>query len=207
MKKVRRNLLSKSKSAKVTLHRQLIMAVALSLLLALSCSEDEKGGSPTGPRINSVDNNLVFKYQSGREIQMGSDYAICCGIWEPGYIDKNALKIFFYDPSFQQSFWKLFIVVDELTVDSTYSLPTNGSPVSMFFVDFSNSNELYSHEPESSGSITVYSLDCGPPVKLVFSIDATVGSEYAGMPSVDVSGYFSCAIYSNPAPFGCDFSM
>ena len=195
------------KSCSFELLIRLTAVAATIVVLGLSCSDDKTSSPSTGPGSNSISNDLIFEYPNGTEIPMGRSYSICCGIWEPGYIDKNTLKLFFYDPSFQESFWKLFIAIDEIVLDSLYSLPTSGSSVKMFLMDVDSSNELSSDESESSGNITVSLLDCGPPVSVSLTIDATVGSEYGGMPSVNVSGSFSCTIHSNPAPFGCDFSL
>ena len=141
---------------------------------------------------------------------MGTDYAICCSVWEEGYIDKVALKIFYYDPSFQQEAWKLFILVDQASQDTSYALPTpeaGQAPITMFVADIPTGNELASNQSESSGTFTVHSFNCGPPVSVSLTIDATIASEFGNGPSVSVSGTFSCTIHSNPAPFGCDFSM
>lgn len=180
-----------------------IVAAAVLFVLSVSCSED----NPSKPNQNSIDNNMAFEYQNEEPITMGSNYAICCGIWDPGYIDKNAIKIFFYDPSFQRSFWKLFVVPGEVTIDSTYTLPLDYSPILMFLVDVKTSNELSSNEPESSGTITFSVLDCGPPVTISVTIDALLDSEFGGMPPVQVTGSFSCTVYTNPSPYGCSFGI
>jgi hypothetical protein len=145
---------------------------------------------------------------------MGADYAICCDAWEAGYQDAFTLKIFFGDSSGEGSFWKLFFIVDEVSIDSTYAFPSgnwnwsdgswDGPPLILFCVDVSNGNELSSSEDESTGTITIHSLDCGPPVHVDFSIEARVDSEMGG-PYVDVSGTFSATVHSNP--HGCDFSL
>lgn len=175
------------------------------LLASTGLSFSRKASTQT--ESNIISNDLIFINENGQEIQMGTDYAICCDIWEPGYTDEYALKVFFYDPSFQASFWKLFFIVDNVTVDTTYSFPTDGLSFMMFFIDISDSNELSSNTAASSGNITIITLDCGPPITVSFTINAIIGSEFGDGPSVHVSGDFSCTIYSNPAPFGCKFSM
>ncbi len=145
---------------------------------------------------------------------MGTDYAICCAIWEEGYIDKNTLKIFFYDPLIAtepenaDSFWKLFIIVDEVTVGSQYNFPTAADdPVKVFLVDAVSSNELSGDADDSAGTVTINSLDCGPPLSVSLTIDATIGSEFHLAPTVHISGTFNVTIYSNPSPLDCDFAM
>ena len=185
-----------------------LMYVFPSLLLlsfGAACSTDD---SPTGSMDeNEIQNNLTFAWESGSEVVMGTDYAICCGIWEPGFNDRNALKIFFYDLSLEQASWKLFIAVDEITIDNPYTLPTDQATLWMFLNDPTSGNELSSTLEGSSGTITINSLDCGPPVTVTVMIDATIASEFFQGPSVKVLGTFSATIFSNPAPFGCDFSL
>lgn len=183
-----------------------VLIPLLSVLLASQgVSISEKSSTQT--ESNRISNNLIFMNENGHEIQMGTDYAICSDIWEPGYIDEYSLKIFFYDLSSQASFWKLFFIVENIFVDTTYSFPTNESPFKMFLIDISNSNELSSNTTASSGNITITTFDCGPPIRVSFTINATIGSELGNGSSVHVSGDFSCTIHSNPAPFGCRFSM
>ena len=184
-----------------------LMYVFPSLLLlsfGAACSTDD---SPTGSMDeNEIQNNLTFTPQDSSEITMGTDYAICCGIWEPGFNDRNALKIFFYDPSLEQASWKLFIAVDEIIINNPHPLPTNQATLLMFLYDPVTGNELSSTLQQSSGNITIDSFDCGPPLTVSITIDATIDSELQG-PSLNVSGTLNATIFSNPAPFGCDFSI
>jgi hypothetical protein len=187
-------------------HVRVILLLVCAVALIFSCSDDDKSPTSTGKR-NNVNNNIIFAYDQSPELPMGSSRAICCGPWEEGYDDRLALKIFFYDPDFEESFWKLFIAVDDVTVDSTYTLPSTGAPFQLFSIDANTSNELSSNTMDSSGEITIDQLECGPPLKISFTIDAVIGSEYGNMPAINVTGSFSCTIYTNSAPFGCDFSM
>jgi hypothetical protein len=139
---------------------------------------------------------------------MGVNYAICCGPWEAGYDETFVLKIFCYGGSAEESVWKLFIVVDEVELDTPYAFPTDeANPAVIYMVDASNSNELSSDTDESSGTITFTVLNCGPPLEVDFTVDCNVGSEFGDGPSVDVSGDFRCTVHSNPSPLGCDFSL
>jgi len=184
------------------------VAAAVVLLLAVmpGCSDDS-GGSSTGPGANSVDNDLVFSYEEGTAIRMGEEYAICCGIWEPGFNESYVLKIFFYDRDELDSAWKIFFEVNQIAAGTIYSLSESGTPLRMFVINFGDNNELDSDLPQSTGTVTVESLSCGPPVEISFSVDASLASEISGMPPVKVSGQFSCSIFTNPSPLGCDFSI
>ncbi|MFH1756187.1 MAG: hypothetical protein ABIA59_10860 [Candidatus Latescibacterota bacterium] len=206
MKDITSDLRSNFKSRVIRSYAQIVIILISTALIAFSCSDDDKSPTSTGKR-NSVSNNITFTYDPALELIMGSDYAICCGPWEEGYNEATTLKIFFYDPSFNESFWKLFIVLDEVTVDSVYTLPSTGSLFQLFSVDANTSNELASNTMDSSGWIKFTEFECGPPLRISFAIDTIIGSEFGNMPPITVTGDFTCTIYSNPAPFGCDFSM
>ena len=206
MKHIHSGLRSILNSGVIRSNVRIILMLVSAVLLIFSCSDDDKSPTSTSKR-NLINNNTTFAYDQTSELTMGSDYAICCGPWEEGHNDAHTLKIFVYDPSVEKSFWKLFIVVDEVVVDSAYTLPSTGSPFQLFSVDVNTSNELSSNTMDSSGEITFDQLECGPPLKISFTIDAVVGSEFGNMTSITVTGSFSCTIYSNPAPFGCGFSM
>ena len=190
--------------------RLMIMILFAFSLMLTSCGDDESdNGTSSDATENEVINSLVFTRQDATTITMGNDMAVCCGIWEAGYIDKNTLKILFYDTTMQQAGWKLFIVVDEAVSDTSYSLPTTGaglSPVSMFIFDVPTGNELNSDVAGSLGTIRINSFDCGPPVTFDLTLDITVASEVQG-PPVMVVGTIVGTVYDNPASFGCDFSM
>jgi hypothetical protein len=175
------------------------------LVLGAGCGDDEPIDTAL---VNEIDNNLTFTRPDSSEILMGSEYAICCGIWEAEFIDKNTLKILFFDTSHQRSGWKLFLIVDEIQVGETYSFPTDtNSPLKMFVIDASDQNELSSDDDASTGTVTVELMECGPPVRIQVAVDVVLGSAFHLGPPVSVSGSFRAIVYENPASFGCDFSM
>ncbi len=187
--------------------RGIVFAELFLLLLGMAC---RKENSIEPKKENIIRNNLVFTRQDESVIEMGEEYAICCGIWEPGTIDKNTLKIMVYDPAQQKSGWKLFILPEIAVANTSYQLPTppaGESAVSVFIWDAPQHNELNSEQGESSGSITIHSLSCGTPLQISLEIDAWLASELGGAPPVHVSGTFECTIYQNPSPLGCDFGF
>ena len=182
----------------------------IGVIFTLGCGDDDDNSTSPEPQNNQIYDSLVFTREGGGVMSTGADWAICCGVWESGYIEDNTLKILVYDALGQESGFKLFILVDSAEENISYSLPTDGAgsaPVSMFINDIPNGNELNSGQPGSVGTFVVNSINCGPPVTLDISINATLDSEAFGSPSVTVSGRFVCEIHSNPATFGCDFSF
>ena len=184
------------------------VTAAVAVLLVTACGDDDN--PVVGNHENEVVNNLVFQRQDTTTITCGSDWAVCCGIWESGYIDKNTLKIMFYDTTMQAASWRLFVLVDEAQEHSGYVLPTQPtgqSPVSMFVYDVSTGNEVNSETDGSSGVITLNSFTCGPPVSLDVTMNAILGSEFFQGPTVHVQGSFTCVVHDNPAPFDCNFAF
>ncbi|MCD6248718.1 MAG: hypothetical protein J7J98_00125 [candidate division Zixibacteria bacterium] len=181
----------------------------LSIFFTLGCDDDDSSTSPDSDN-NQIYDSLLFTRQGGGTMSTGADWAICCGVWESGYIEDNTLKILVYDALGQESGFKLFILVDSVETGFSYGLPTDSAgvaPISMFINDIPNTNKLNSAQGGSIGTFTVNSISCGPPVMLDISIDATLASETFGSPSVTINGRFVCEIHTNPATFGCDFSF
>ena len=199
-----------NKAGTAVKYRRELMAMVIfiiaALILTTTCGDDE----PTKPGENSIVNTLKFTRQDGTDMTMGSDYAICCATWDSEFDEESefderfVLKIFFYHPESEDSFWKLFLVVDKISVGTSYSIQDN--EVYMFILDATNSNEISSQVGESTVTITINSLDCDSPLEISFTIDVTLGSEL-NFPPVSVSGDFSATIHSNPSPFGCEFGL
>jgi hypothetical protein len=189
-------------------YRLLFVCVTLGALLLTGCGDDDN--PVNGNNNNEIVNNLVFQREDASNITCGTGCAVCCGIWEPGYIDKNTLKIMFYDTTMQAASWRLFILLDEAQEHSGYVLPTQPAgeaPVSMFVYDVSTGNEANSDTEGSSGVITLNSFQCGPPVRANITMNANLGSEFFQGPSIHIQGDFTCVIYDNPAPFECEFAF
>lgn len=181
----------------------------LAMTLSLGCGGDDKGTNG-GDETNQIADDLVFTRDGGAPLNMGIDWSICCAVWEAGQIDEMTFKILFYDSDNQMAGWKLFLMADSIIDGTTYRFPTAAAgqgPVAMFINDIASANELNSDQANSSGSIKVVAFSCGPPTVISFVLDATIASEAAGSPPVHVTGTFSCVIYTNPSPLGCDFSF
>jgi hypothetical protein len=184
-----------------------LVVIAISLLTT-ACNKAKPTSPGPGTGTNSVSNSVRFTRQDSSVIVMGPAYAICCAIWEPGYVDKMAFKILFYDSLGVQGGWKLFLLLDEAKQDTSYALPTTGvgqSHVSMFVFDLETGNEANSAQSVSSGTITLHSFSCGPPVRIDATVDAVLGSELGGGAPIRAQGRLTGAVYTNP--LGCAFSF
>lgn len=178
--------------------------MALWVCLCLGCGDD----SSTNPDGDTVQNSIVFSREDQSEVLVGGARAICCGNWEPGAIDRLAVKVFFYDPGNAAAGWKLFLLLDDVAAGETYSLPTassdNPEQFFLFVNDVADGNELASDLVESSGTVKVDVVDCGPPLRLDVTVDATLRSEVA-MPAVRAVGRLRVTVHT--VPVQCDFGI
>ncbi|MBC8425293.1 hypothetical protein H8E07_14320 [bacterium] len=188
----------------------LLLACAIPLLFVAACDDD--AASPAAGNV--IQNALVFTREDGTDLVMGVESVICCGPWDHVAPGVDVQKITFFDPLLAtdpenaDSFWTLFLVVDELVMGNDYVFPTPAeSPFKLFFFDATTGNELSGDMTDSVGTLTVDILDCGPPWRVTLTIDATIGSEYHLAPTVDVSGTFSATIRDNPYTGDCEFGM
>jgi len=169
----------------------------------LSCGDDD-----VTPGQNQIVNSLSAARESGSKITLGTSYAICCGPWESGYDETPTLKVLVYDPDLVEASLRLGLPLATASAETTLTLPSDGSEQNflVFLADTDTGNELSSDQDDASGSLTVEVLDCGPPLRIEFTIDAVLGSEFHQGETVRMTGSFRATVYSNPAPFGCDFA-
>jgi hypothetical protein len=186
----------------------LAVASVFCCLLAAACGKDKPTSPVPNTGTNSISNSVRFTRQDSSVIAMGQAYAVCCATWEPGYVDKMAFKVLFYDSLGVQGGWKLFLLSEEAKQDTTYVLPTSAagqSHVSMFIFDVETGNETNSDQSSSSGTITLHSFSCGPPASIDATIDAVLASELGGGAPIRVQGRLTGTVYTNP--LGCAFSF
>ena len=180
--------------------KRLTLLLVAASLAAAACGKSK----PTAPfllaGVNSVSDGLRFTRSDATPIPMGRTYVVCCSTWEPGYINRETIKIFFYDPTKANSYWKIFVIPDEVLGDSVFTLPTPSAgdgPVAIFVNDVGTGNEASGEEAGSSGTVTIHSLSCGPPTRIDATVDALLGSEFAGRDPIRVRGRFTATVYHN----------
>jgi len=108
---------------------------------------------------------------------------------------ERAMRIVFYDPAQSKPGWDIVVLLDRAQAGAVINLPTVVVPpskvpaVNMFVADLGN--DLNSDDNDSAGTITVHSFSCDARgMQLYFSVDATLGSEFAGGATMDVHGAF-----------------
>jgi hypothetical protein len=181
---------------------RIVFGFAQLLLIALAflvgCDQHLKGNprDEFGPIPETVvADSLIFTRSGGTVVTTGTTPLVCCGLFDPGFANEHAIRIVMYDPANSKPGWEIIVLTDRAQAGATTTLPTVVVPpskipyVSMFVADLGN--ELSSDTQGSSGTITVHSFTCSPTtIQIDFNVDATLGSEFAGGPSMDVKGRF-----------------
>ena len=152
-----------------------------------------------------IADSLVFTRAGATVVAMGTTPLVCCGLYDPGFVNEQAMRIVFHDPANQKPGWQILVLIDRAQPGATTVLPTSTVPpskipaVSMFVADLGN--ELSSDAEESTGSITVHSFSRdATSIRIHFSVDATLGSELAGGATMDVRGAFQATFPAASCP-------
>jgi len=177
-------------------------------LFGSTCHPDPPTRPILPPGTNAVNAGLVFTRPDGTAIPMGKTYAVCCSTWEAGTIDREALKIFYYDTTKRLSYWKMFLIPSQLREDLVFSLPTptpGGGAVALSAANIATGNQASSESPGSSGTVTVHSFACGPPTQIDVAVDAVLGSKDPGGETIRVRGRFTATVYTHS--ISCAFSF
>ena len=179
------------------------MKLALALLLAIplcaGCGDDKS----TDPVRTVIVDSLVFTHPGGGVVAMGTTPLVCCGLYDPSFVNERAMRIVFYDEAAQKSGWQILVLLDHaqpgaVTVLPTVVVPPSKVPwVSMFV----SGGDLSSDSKGSSGTITVQSFHCDAShMHIRFVADATLASELAGGPTMEVHGSFEATFPATSCP-------
>ena len=128
---------------------------------------------------------------------------VCCGLYDPGFVNEKAMRIVFYDPANLKPRWELLILVDRAQQGEVAALPTvvvapSHVPRISMFVG-TQSNEFSSDAQGSTETITVNSFHCtNASIQIDFSVDATVHSEFWDGGAIQVKGTFRGTFPPNP---------
>lgn len=160
--------------------RILIAAAALSV----ACSQDEAPTTPGPAPKTVIEDSLVFQRADSTIVTMGTTPIVCCGIYDPSFVNEHALEIVMFDQATQRPTWRILLLTDHAQAGATTTLPTTFvSPskapyVSLFATDYPN--QVNSDQSASVGTIIVHSFSCTPTsISIDFNIDAVLASEFA----------------------------
>jgi hypothetical protein len=181
--------------------RASLAVLATSVTLLLACSDD----NPTKPVATMIADSLTFISGGVPIDSMGTTPLVCCGLYDPGFVNERAMRIVFYDPANQKPGWQILVLVDRAQAGAMTTLPTLVEPpskipaVSMFAATLGD--ELSSSAEESAGTITVHSFSCdASKIQIHFSVDATLASEFGGGGTMDVTGAFQATFPAASCP-------
>ena len=178
--------------------------LAISVTFFLACSGDDEPTKPE-PVVTEIADSLVFMRGGVPIDSMGTTPLVCCGLYDPGFVNERAMRIVLYDQANSKPGWQIIVLIDRAQPGATTALPTVVVPpskipaVSMFVADLGN--ELSSDMKGSAGTITVHSFSCdATKIQIHFSIDATLASELAGGATMDVTGAFQATFPAASCP-------
>jgi hypothetical protein len=181
----------------IRIPRPLALSALIILALLTACGKDDP--KPTGPDPTPgdpittavVEDSLQFIL--GDTLSMATTPLVCCGLYDPGFVNERAMRIVFYDAANQKPGWEILVLIDRAQQGEVATLPTSVvspskvSRISMFVPI----NEFSSDAQGSSGTITVHSFSCtSTAIQIHFSVDAVLHSEFWDGGSIRVQGTF-----------------
>ncbi len=179
------------------------LTLSVSVLVALSGCSDEQ---PTAPVPVDTQNSLVFTRENQTQIVFPGTATlyVWCGPWESGSVNTPTVHVRYGGPTANDPFWQLSAVVSDVRLGQALQFPNRfvfDQPKGADIFLFDPSNELSSQADGSSGSITFQRLTCstGADGVVEFSMNARIGSEFAGGPSVTAIGTFRSRVGPVPA--------
>jgi hypothetical protein len=183
----------------------LILLVGVTLVVA--CKREHKPNVPILAETVIADSLVFTRAGSSTLVSMGTTPLVCCGLYDPSFVNERAMRVVFYDPANLKPGWQILILTDRALAGATTTLPTvvvapnKVEKVSMFVADLATGNELASDTNNSAGTITVHSFSCdASAIRIYFSVDATLGSEFAGGATMDVHGAFEATFPAASCP-------
>ena len=179
----------------------LLVLVCIFFLLGLfGCGKKSTESDTPSP----VENNLVFKRTDGTEVQFKPNTYVWFGPWEEEIIPVETIHILVgFDPQDPEdvSGWMLWGVINDIKIGEEMNFPNTfswGQPKEVLFFVNDPPNELSTQEEDSRGGIIFQKLVSGTKGEVEFSIDAVIGSEFAGGDSLKVSGTFYAPVTGAP---------
>jgi hypothetical protein len=181
----------------IRIPRFLALTALTILVLLTACGKDdpkptEPNPTPGDPVTTAiVEDSLQFIL--GDTLSMATTPLVCCGLYDPGFVNERAMRVVFYDAANQKPGWEILVLIDHAQQGEVATLPTSVvspskvSRISMFVPI----NEFSSDAQGSSGTITVHSFSCtSTAIQIHFSVDAVLHSEFWDGGSIRVQGTF-----------------
>ena len=174
-------------------------SIAMVLTLAVDCGDDK----PSGPPVENQE-PLVFTRENSSRIQFPSTAQtyVWCGPWEEDDIPTPALHVWFGSLTATDSpGWELKGVHGDFSPGDTLRFPEYfiwDHPDSVHIFLWDPPNELATDTEDASGYIVFRHVPCAGENYVEFDIDAVLGSELGGMPTVTVRGRYKHSVTGAP---------
>ncbi|MBM3316801.1 MAG: hypothetical protein FJY75_03010 [Candidatus Eisenbacteria bacterium] len=168
----------------------------------IGCGDDE----PSRP--DNEQPSLLFTREDSSTIQFPASARtwVWCGPWEEGEVPTPTLHILFLSlVDVGAPGWELRAVYDDSSPGDTLRFPnyyTWDQPDSAHIFLRDPPNELATDQEDAGGWIVFRQVPCPGGQEVEFDIDAVLGSELGGMPTVAVRGRFRHAVTQPPPWIG-----
>jgi hypothetical protein len=173
------------------------------LLVAASCGDN----SPNRPGPTSSP-SLVFTRADLSTVRLPAeaDTFVWCGWW--GDVQRErSVEVRVQTTQDTLTRWELRAAVRDIRLEVPMRFPNRVSPnhpdsAEIFLLDVDAAadwhNEASTQEDAAAGEIVFHALPCSSSSQIDFEIDATLGSEYPGGPSVGMKGRFVATVTGPP---------
>jgi hypothetical protein len=162
------------------------------IAIVVACGSDD----PAGPA--GLDNDVVFTRANGSTISFATTTFAWCGPWEAGLVAEPSVHVFVGG---QTAHWQVDAVRADVTIGQPLAFPnsfTFDQPDGALVFVNEGANEASTAESNASGTITFEKIDCGSGGSIRFHINAVLGSEFSGGPSITASGTFTSPLTGAP---------
>lgn len=180
----------------------MVGALIAVLPIFVACSDDD---GPSGPSSDTEIPLFIRADSSHVAFDPSARGYVWCGPWEEGVVDVAALHIFYGSIDGVHPGWTLRAAYEDFSAGDTLRFPSTfiwNEPDSAFAFLFDPPNELSSSEEEASGYVVFLRIPCNGDGPVELDMDAVLGSELAGLPSVSIRGTFRHAVTGPPPWWG-----
>ena len=177
--------------------RDVVQAGACIALMA--CGSDGATDGTPGTAANSV----VFTRADGSRVQFvsGAPLHVWCGPWENGVVPTQSVHVWYGGPAASSPYWYLRAVVADVVPSQPLAFPNSyvwDAPTGADVFLSDPSNGLSTSAEGSSGSLTFDELNCASGGEVRFTVNAAIGSELGGGPSVTATGALRGTVGQSP---------
>src|SRR2546428_4545051 len=102
--------------------RAAVWAAVAAATFVVACNSHHKLNAPM-PVTTVIADSLVFTRPDSTEVLMGATPLVCCGLYDPGFVNERAMRIALYDPANQKAGWQILILTDRAQAGAMVTPP------------------------------------------------------------------------------------